>query len=123
MELPLDIIYTIGRHCDRDTRMNLCLASKDFYMSDKEWLSGHQLSHYCRTLRKMMLYDFATKSTKMARIRVAHKIFRYIVLNKHMLKNPGLPTLSLVLDNKLKELGETGMCKRKVMKYKKDLGL
>jgi hypothetical protein len=122
MELPFDIIYTIGRHCDRDTRLNLCLASKDFYMSDKEWLSGHQLSHYCRAIRRM-LNEFTLKRTKAARVKMAHIIFRFIVLYKHMLKHPDLSKFSVALVNKLEELGETGMCRRKVMKYKKDLGL
>jgi hypothetical protein len=122
MEVPFDIIYAIGQHCDRNTRLNLCMASKDFYMCDSKWISENQVIHFSYNIRKM-LNKFSLKRTKPARIKLAHQVFRFIILNKHVLKCPKLSKFYLVLDSKLKELGETGMCRRKVMKYKKELGL
>ena len=90
-------------------------------MSDKEWLSEHQLSHYCCSIRKM-LDEFISKRTNMARVKMAHRFFRFVVLYKHMLKHPDLTKFSFVVVDKLEELSKTGMCKRKAMKYKKDLG-
>lgn len=122
MEVPFDIIWAIGNQCDFATRVNICIASKEFYTCDKEWLSNRQLTHFCYNVKKM-LNEFSWNHTKATRVKMAHRLFRYIVIYKHVLKHPDLSKFYLVLDSKLKELGETGMCRRKVMKYKKELGL
>ena len=122
MSLPFDIIYTIGRRCEPATRVNLCLASKEFYMSDTDWLFEKQLSHYCSGVR-MHLDLISTKHGKWARLRVAHALFRYMVLHKNMLKHDRFENFRPAVKAKLTELGQNGMCKRKVRKYTKDLEL
>ena len=90
-------------------------------MCDRKWISEKQVNHFCYNIRKM-LNKLSLKRTKPARVKMAHQVFRFIILYKHVLKCPELSKFYLVLDSKLKELGETGMCRRKVMKYKKELG-
>ena len=122
MSLPFDIIYTIGRRCEPATRVNLCLASKEFYMSDTDWLFEKQFVHYCFKVRTY-LDLFSTKRGKWAQLRVAHALFRYLVFHKNMLKHERLKKLRPVVKAKLIELPQSGMCKRKARKYMKELEL
>ena len=120
--LCFDLIYTIGRRCDPKTRTNLCLASKEFYMSDTDWLFENQMAHYLVKIRSY-LDMFSTKRGKWAKLRVAHAMFRYMVLHKHLLKHERLQKLRPVVKDKLVELPQSGMCKRKARKYMKELEL
>lgn len=122
MELPFDIIYTIGHHCDPKTRVNLCLASKDFYLSDTDWLHFQKIRSFALNCIEK-IYQVGTKETKAARVKGVHKVFRFLVENKEYLKHPMFARFIPTVKRKLEEFGETGMCKRKAKKYMVELGL
>ena len=66
---------------------------------------------------------FMTRRGTRSRLRTAHDLLRYMVLHKHILRRPQFGKLRPVVKAKLLEFGQTGMCKRKVRKYMKDLEL
>ena len=123
MELPFDAIYTIGRRCDPKTRVNLCLASKDFFLSDIVWL------HYQQQVKRFALdcmekfREIQTMETNAAKVKGVHRIFRFLIENKDFLKHPLFARLRPILKPKLEEFGKTGMCKRKAKKYMIELDL
>ena len=122
MDLPFDIVYTIGRHCDPQTRVNLCLASKDFYLSDTDWLKLQRVRNFSLQFMEK-LREVQGKESRMAIIKGIHKIFRFLVENKEHLKHPMFTRFIPTLKAKLEEYKETGMCKRKVKKYMIELDL
>ena len=66
---------------------------------------------------------FMTRRGTCSQLRTAHDLFRYMVLHRHILRRPEFENLRPVVKAKLLEFGQTGMCKRKVRKYMKDLEL
>jgi len=122
MSLPFDLVYTIGHFCDPATRFNFCLASKEFYLSDTNWVLENKFKQYTLGVQRYMNL-FLTKRSKLARLRVAHALFRYLVFHKNMLKHERLEKFRPAVKAKLTELGQTGMCKRKVRKYMRELEL
>lgn len=122
MELPFDIIYTIGLHCDPKTRVSLCLASKDFYLCDADWLHFQKMKSFGSKCMEI-IREVQAKETKAARVKGVHKIFRFLVEHKEYLKHPMFTRFITILKPKLEEFGENGMCKRKAKKYMVELGL
>jgi len=116
--LPTEIAHIIAHRCDTPAHTNFCLAYKSLYIYDSKWL----LSHFEFTISDY-LREVQTKHTKLARLRVIHKIYRFIVVHKYLLKHPKFANSNFpaIVESKLREISEQGMCKRKSNKYMKEL--
>jgi len=120
--LPTEIAHIIARRCDTPTHANFCFAYKSLYIYDSEWMRTQQTNRFIRSVEERMVF-LMTRRGAHSRLKAAHTLLRYMVLHKHILRRPQFGNLRPVVKTKLLEFGQTGMCKRKVRKYMKDLEL
>ena len=98
MELPLDMLIEIGRLTDNYTRVNLCLASKEYWHEarQREVVYSDVIVNNFFSNMQILIQEFHLITNKVASIKHLHKIYRYIIsreceflmcsrLNNHML--------------------------------------
>ena len=118
----LDIIEQIGKHCDPHTHMSLCLASKEYHGYNSRILYDREKESFiCKT--QSLMNEMPYKWTFHARLRLVHKVMRCVLRYKHLIHKPEFDKFRDVIQTKLIEFGNSGMCQRKVRYYQKHLQL
>ena len=128
MEPNLDILEVIGSHCDPLTKVNLCLASKEYYEvsrnGDVDYKRQIRL-HFMRELDPMIKKAINIVS-KLDKLQQIHKVYRFMVDHKYafdlMSEVRGGIFRTKTLE-KLDEFVDGGMSKRKATKYRKTLSV
>ena len=123
IDVNLDLLEVIGSHCDPLTKVQLCLASKDYYqvtrVNDREYqdeLTAHFVGY------TQYLTDNVTLSpSKLGKLRRVHKIYQFITSHTYALHLINKDVLVHAFIDKLDELVIDGMCRRKANRYKKAL--
>ena len=128
MEPNLDILEVIGSHCDPLTKVNLCLASKDYFEVTRSGDVDYKRqvrSHFTHALNSLMKTAICATSIPMRLCRI-HKVYRFMVDNKYafdlMSEVRGGIFRTKTLE-KLDELIGDGMSKRKAERYRKTLSV
>lgn len=121
MALPLDILVDIGRATDNLTRVNLCLASKDYY---------HEARQRERVYSDPIVVDFEAKLSPMmnekfdsifSSIKHKHKVFRYILSHKYAFMEASTRSNHRLLDICIDKLDEFEKFHMNVKKYRRVL--
>lgn len=128
MEPNLDILEVIGSHCDPLTKVNLCLASKDYFEvsrnGDVDYRKQIRL-HFMRELDPMIKKALNTLS-RLEKLRQIHKVYRFMVDHKYafdLLSEVRGGIFRTKTLEKLDEFVAGGMSKRKATKYRKTLSV
>lgn len=118
----IDIIEQIGKHCDANTHLNLCLASKEYYSYNREVLYEREKRGFMNKILPMLnLINY--KRTFHSRLRYIHEILRTLITYKHVLAKPEFSGLREIIKSKLIQFEKTGMSQRKVLYYQNILQL
>lgn len=124
MELHLDVLEVIGSHCDDQTRVNLCIADREYYLASRHILEKKTVDHFVFAVQKMI--DSVNQNpTRLGKLRKVHTLYKYLIDHKHALQLTGYqkPRLRSIILEKLDEFVVEGMCKRRANKYKKQLSM
>ena len=123
IDVNLDLLEVIGSHCDPLTKVQLCLASKDYYqvtrLNDREYQD--ELIYHFITYTQELTDSVPTIPSKLGRLRRVHKIYRFITSHTYALQLINKDVLVQAFVNKLDEFVRDGMCRRKAKLYKKML--
>tara|TARA_B100001996_G_C18327102_1_gene464858 strand:- start:95 stop:409 length:315 start_codon:yes stop_codon:yes gene_type:complete len=99
----------------------MCCASKELYKSWGKKLEERESAFFCRKLQIMMLDIELSWFSKYKQIKYVHKLYRFILENKHMQKFEELRKFWSVALKKLDYFEQNGLCKRKCAKYRKKM--
>ena len=123
MELHLDILESIGKKCDDHTRLNLSLASKEYHLVARDSFACNVRAHFIQNMKDMM--DRAnSRPTYLGKLRMIHKLYRYMIENKYALdltSRIGKSSIKDLAVSKLDEYVLDGMCKRRAARYRSEL--
>ena len=123
IDVNLDLLEVIGSHCDPLTKVQLCLASKDYYqvtrVNDREYqdeLTAHFVGY-----TQYLTDNVVLSPTKLGKLRRVHKIYQFITSHTYALHLIKKDVLVRTFVNKLDEFVRDGMCRRRANRYKKAL--
>ena len=123
IDINLDLLEVIGSHCDPLTKVQLCLASKDYYqvtrVNDREYQD--ELTAHFVWYTQYLTDNVVLSPTKLGRLRRVHKIYQFITGHTYALQLINKDALVRAFVDKLDELVRDGMCRRKANRYKKML--
>ena len=81
MSFNLDIIEQIGRWCDTSTHLNLCLADKSYYETQRLYLETKYTANVIITTKELLTKcELATNC--FSRLKVVHQVYRFLI-NDH----------------------------------------
>ena len=81
MSFNQQVIEQIGQWCDDSTRVNLCLADKSYYETQRSYLEGmYTVSVVAKT--KKFITNCELAPIGLSRLKVVHQVYRFL-LNGH----------------------------------------
>ena len=116
VDLPIEIIEMIGEKCDQHTLLNVCLASKNVYETNKTYLLVLETKYVCKIINSM-LSECYNMTSKYSRIKCVHRIMRTILQFQHVLETQ--EKLMTVILCKIEQWSDEGMSPRKCKQYRK----
>lgn len=122
-DVNLDLLEVIGSHCDPVTKVQLCLASKDYYqftrVNDEDYKTQLR-SHFID-----VVVGFTEKvddnPLRLGKLRLVHKMYRFIIEHKYALYALESEALVEKFVERLDHFVIDGMSARKAKLYKKML--
>ena len=120
MELNLDCLEVVASHCNRETFLNMCLASRELWKLKTEELRNIEFVHFSTALMQF-IKDCIESVGHAQRLKAIHRMFRKMLNYRHILCTSRGKEIIDVLHRKLDEFVCDGMSKRKYASYKKQL--
>ena len=123
LHLPIELIDLISKKCDKRTKFNVCLSSKELYKYNKKYFLDMETIYFCTKINTMITNYIFSKNTysKHTRVKCLHGIIRKILEFPHVIKNND--KLTCIISKKLDEWSTQGLSKQKCKMYKKKLEL
>jgi hypothetical protein len=115
MESTLDILEVIGQQCDLKTRLNLCLASKEYSTHNYGQFRQVELKHLSTNIKRM-IQSAATCRVYSVQLHNIHEIMKYAMKFPHVLRRVD-PVRNLLIA-KLVEWEAAGMNRMKAVRYR-----
>ena len=116
----LDLLEVIGSHCDPVTKVQLCLASKDYYQVTKVNDDDYKTQLRCHFIDTVVGFTERVDDNplRLGKLRLVHKMYRFIIEHRYALYVLESEALIQKFIEKLDEFVGNGMSARKAKLYK-----